>query len=401
MANSFDAMKPTYWSKRMQANLMTKHFFRKICSFEEQSNLHQGKQVNRPYGTHATVGSATFGTGTYSVTDQTFTNESLTVDKWNYVAEHMTKDQRIQLQNAPSIVNDRIDKAAYRLGVEIERTVAAEYANASYSTTATLYTSSTLRAGLTTASKTLRESGVEQDRPWYALVDADTTKLIEDANAGRATVLGDRTVPAGFGFSTEYAGFKVYEANSSLTWTGTITMATNPTEADTVVIDGVTFTFNATPSGAGSVDIGAAAANSVDNLVALINTPGTTTAGGIALSAANQLKFQSFGQTNISATDNTTSITITSKKGRIAMSHTLTASGDGVQDMVLHCPCGRAGNIDLVLQADISTQVRDVSGTIDTKDYVTDVLWGIKTFTEGADRMLDFRVTTAADALTA
>lgn len=48
-------------------------------------------------------------------------------------------------------------------------------------------------------------------------------------------------------------------------------MATNPTANDTVTVNGVVFTFVATPTLPGDVDIGGSAAVSVDNLVAAIN----------------------------------------------------------------------------------------------------------------------------------
>jgi len=53
--------------------------------------------------------------------------------------------------------------------------------------------------------------------------------------------------------------------------TGILTFAANPTANDTCTIGGITYTFVATPTAANDIDIGAAATNSLDNLIAAIN----------------------------------------------------------------------------------------------------------------------------------
>ena len=111
--------------------------------------------------------------------------------------------------------------------------------------------------------------------------------------------------------------------STNLTATASLALATNPTEADTVTINGVVFTFNATPSGAGSVDIGANAAASVDNLVAAINGGAGAGTTYIALSASDRAKLE-----GITATDNTTAIGLESKRGYKVLSSSLTAAGD-------------------------------------------------------------------------
>ena len=69
----------------------------------------------------------------------------------------------------------------------------------------------------------------------------------------------------------------MYSTNN-LAGSASLNMATNPTAGDTVTIQGVVFTYRAAPALAGEVDIGVDAAASLANLVALINTPQTTTA---------------------------------------------------------------------------------------------------------------------------
>jgi hypothetical protein len=381
-------------------NLRARNISRVITSNKEEASLVNGKTVDRPHLSRAVVSDLTINTATYTAAAMSATSETLTVNKWKASAINITKDQMKQVLRAPSVINEFIDDGAWRLNQYIDRSVLGQYSNATYATTAAEYTKTTIYDGLGEAHKTLRAAGVEQSKPWYAVLDADATQLIQNSQGARETMLGDKLQKMGFGFNREYAGFRVYESAQALTWTGSVNIATAPTATDTVVIDGVTFEFVAVPSTAGQVDIGDAA-TSVDNLVALINAPTATTAGGIALATADALKFtDASGIQLIAAVDGTTTIALTSIKGRITLAETFTASGDNVSDMVLHCPCGQMGNIDTVFQSDLETTVKGVSGALST-DYVTDVLWGVKTFQEGADRMVDFRITTAADTATA
>ena len=53
--------------------------------------------------------------------------------------------------------------------------------------------------------------------------------------------------------------------------TGTLTIATNPSANDTVIVNGSTFTFKATAAGADEVTLGATAAATATNLAAVLN----------------------------------------------------------------------------------------------------------------------------------
>ena len=400
MANTLDPMKPTYWSKRIQALLRVMNIARNISSFEEKSNLANGRQVNRPTMSDVSTEAITFGDGSYNRQDVSSVQESLIVNNWDSGVVTFTDDQMVQLLNAPARVNDFIDRVAFQLNRKLDRTVLAEVSNASFNTTPTIYTKSDIFDGFGNAQKVLEENGVEQDRPWYLAVDADVTKLIIDHMGNKVTDLGDdATLRGKFGFKKLFRDFQVFQANQALQWTGNINIATNPSDGDTIVIDGVTLTARTAPSVAGDFDIKGSAAATVTVIAAFINDPSTTSGDQIALSAADALKFVALGQILISAVDNTTSIALTSRRGRLTLAEIFTAVGDNVSDMILHCLGGRMGNIDLVLQKDIQTQKKDVSGAY-KKDFATSFMWGLKTFSEGAQRMVDFQIRTAADTPT-
>jgi hypothetical protein len=106
-------------------------------------------------------------------------------------------------------------------------------------------------------------------------VSPEFEEIISQYYGAKVTDLGDDVSQNGY--FTKISGYKLYSTNN-LAGSASLNMATNPTAGDTVTIQGVVFTYRAAPALAGEVDIGADAAASLANLVALINTPQTTTA---------------------------------------------------------------------------------------------------------------------------
>ena len=166
-------------------------------------------------------------------------------------------------------------------------------------------------------------------------------------------------------------------------------MATQVTEGDTVTIDGVVFTFNATPSGAGSVDIGSTADVSVDNLVAAINAAGTAGTTYIELSDANRDKTRDW-----TATDGTTYLDLEVRGlSNLVVSQTLTAPADIWTDalQIQHELFGREGATDLVIQKMPNVEIKDDPDRIG-KNVVPWTLYGVKTFDFGDAMLVDVNV---------
>ena len=402
MTNSVDAMKPTYWSDRFQANLRVKNIAREITSNEEQSSLFNGKTVNRP-----TIGRATIGSvgadGAFSSNAVVSTQESLTIDQHQYASFAITAAEMVQLKTAPRVVNEMIDDGAYQLNLALDRSVFGEYANAG--NTATPATTSgrldNAYDSLQSAHTTLRNAGVEQSKPWFMLLDATGTEDIQREIGARATQLGDKEQANGFGYFMDFAGFHVYEANQSLTFTNEVTFGAAVSNGDTLILDGVTFTFvSSIGSTAGNVLIGANAAASAANLATLINAPTVTTSTGVALTTANAAKFATLGQALITAVSAAAKVDLTSIKGRIATSETFTSGSNGLVDAYLQCLYGKKGCIDLVIQKDISTETESMvgAGKLATV-YATHFLWGKKMFTEGVERSGVLKLLTQANTI--
>jgi len=188
------------------------------------------------------------------------------------------------------------------------------------------------------------------------------------------------------GYSGAISMAEVYVSNN-LTYTAVLTASDVFVDTQTVTIGDVVFTSEATPTTAGSFDIGTAE-QSLGYLANLINNPGTTSATQIALSAADQaIVTDVYG---LSAVATATTLTITARgAGRLTVSETQTNVAWG--SPTLHCYYGKKGAIDLVVQDISSVDMRETSDRRGTNIF-SSYLAGIKTFADGAKKFLDVKI---------
>ena len=238
------------------------------------------------------------------------------------------------------------------------------------------------------ANRKLTALEIDEDDRW-AVISPQVRDILWQFIAGKESQLGDKTGMNGH--IGQYGGFRLHVSNA-LAWSSILEFATNPTEADTIVINGVTFNFKATLGAvAGTIHICSDAENTLNQIVAAINAPGTTVAeatdaGFVAVSAADQILLK-----NITATDGATNMTLKATgKSFVAVSETLTASADiwTLTKQIQHILFGQGKPIDVVIQKFASLQIKDRTGFIG-KDFVTWLMYGIKTFSEGADQLID------------
>ena len=189
------------------------------------------------------------------------------------------------------------------------------------------------------------------------------------------------------GYAGDVGMAQVY-VSENLTGTATLGLATQPTDGDTVTINGITFTFKTTlGTTAGNVLIGGSASASNTNLAALINAPGTTTAQGVALAAADQVSItDTYKLTAVAAATKTTIKGIGS--GALVLTKSLTAGGDGWTLNCIHAYFGKMGAIDAVMQDLKEVDMRETSDRRGTNVF-SSYLAGIKTFTDGSKKFLD------------
>lgn len=191
------------------------------------------------------------------------------------------------------------------------------------------------------------------------------------------------------GYTGDVSNAEMY-VSENLTGEAVLYLPQTPSDGDTVLIGGVTFTFKTTlTTTPGAVLISGSADAARANLVALVNAPGTTTTFGTALSTANQLILTDSLQ--IVATNDNTADTMNIKgtgSGRLILAGTLTNTNNTWSKNWIHCYFGKKGAIDLVIQDMKKVDMRKTDDRRGTNVF-SSYLAGIKTFADGAKKFLD------------
>jgi len=402
MANDVSASFPEYWSKRMQLKHYREDVFRDIASFEETAMLKNGDTVHRPYRSNLTVNDLG-SEGSYSRQDITDTDESLTIDQEKEVAFYV-KDLDV-IQHNYAVRNLYADEAAVALSNGIDGDILGEVANADNTVDAAdlggtadqgiVLTSGNVSDVFLAATEKLDRRNAPQEGR-FAILSPQVIRVLKENILERETAWGDKVGERGF--IGMYDNYRIYKSNG-LYWTGTLALATQPTNGDTVTLNipdsegtrtTVTFTF-VTNIGttAGNVLIGADAAASNTNFTAAINDPATTDALSVALTAANQALLKDFA-----ATASATSTAVTSKgRGFIVVGDTLTDTTDQwtATAQIQHNFFGVKGCVDLVIQVKPNMKIKSRDGYIGD-DIVSWNVYGKKTFAEGARRMVAVKI---------
>lgn len=197
------------------------------------------------------------------------------------------------------------------------------------------------------------------------------------------------------GFSGNLYGSEVYVSNN-LTGEAVLSLATQPTDGDTIIINGVTFTFKTTlGSTAGNVLIGGSADAARANLTALINDPFTTTAQGVALATADAITIADVIRASATNSNSADTMTMVCKgSSRLTLSETLTDATDTWTKNFVHCYYGQKGSIDVAIQDQPEMEMREEPKQLTTNIF-NNVVAAIKTFTDGAQYFLDVRIKNA------
>lgn len=216
-------------------------------------------------------------------------------------------------------------------------------------------------------------------------ISADLTTLGMETN-----VSGVADVSYTRGFQGRFGGMDAYSV-SMLSSSVVFDLATQPTDGDTITIQGVTFTFKTTlGSTAGNVLIGASADAASINLVALLNAPGTTTAQGVALSSDDQAILEA-----ISAVDGTNLLTISSKNGALMASTSMTNASNDLQAQVVNACIMEKGSIKMAIRNGVKVDSRDEPLKLVT-NYFIYARYGLKVTTRSKERMVIIPLVTAA-----
>lgn len=207
--------------------------------------------------------------------------------------------------------------------------------------------------------------------PWTTVVDLATLGLQTYGDVASQSYTR--------GFRGNFGGLKVYEV-STLTSTTTLDLATNPSANDYVDIQGTRFTFVASPTAAGDVDIGGDADTSAQNLVAAINGGAGAGTAYIEIGADDRARLE-----GVTATDGTNLITIVSKNGELYAKSSMTNASNDFQAQVTNAVIMEKGAIKMVYRG-VNTKMRDESKKLVT-NYFIYARYGLTVTTRGAEKM--------------
>lgn len=236
----------------------------------------------------------------------------------------------------------------------------------------------------TTLQAKLRSNNVTENGNMSVVLDPYHAAVFYQTIIGKELSLSETVLKNGY--AGPILGYKTRLSNN-MKANVTLTISQQVSESDTVTIAGVTFTFNATPSGAGSVDIGSDAQGSLDNLIVAINggAVGTTY---IALSAADRAKLVN---ARITAVKSGTTLLNLTGFGRFTYAEALTHASNVYSLGRINSFAGKEGSIELVLQQEPKVTER-LESKQRTTNVMVDALYGKKTFSDGKQNFLNLQL---------
>lgn len=383
--------------------------FQKVLVAKEIMNtrfepvLRYGESVERVAIDLSNVRVRTVSRGSASTIDTvTDSGELLTINLEKEAAFHVSDGEVRQAGplNPGEFIGAQIAK---KVALDLDARCFAEVLNATYDfDTGDLTTSASNSTPITLSSTTVPQMVSRMAAKLRRLNNQDIAGnmvLVVDSYAASDIaqyLLGKNIDLAGSVFKNGYTddvyGAKMF-VSENLTGEAVLSIATAPTDGDTVTIGGVVFTFKTTlGSTAGNVAIGGSADAARLNLSELINAPGTTDAGQVALSAADQLIITD--SLRLVATDSASANTMTlvgTGSGRLTVSETLTDGTDAWTENFIHAYFGKRGAIDLVVQDMKPVDMRETSDRRGTNVF-SSYLAGLKTFADGAKKFLDVHI---------
>jgi hypothetical protein len=404
----------TVWSRELQEKLWTENVWRPQANFRLESELKDGDRIKRIIPSKMVPRDYTRYTD-LTLQQGTTTGEELVVDKTPSVPFEISDLD--ELQSTPKSRVAFTDMAVEQLNNIINGWYLAEVTNAGSIIDAS-HVGGTASQGIdltvnnidkvfAIAMKKLGRKNVLRYKagqsPFFANLTPDMFQVLLERIAGRESILGDKLLENGH--AGMYMGFDLYVHNGAY-WTGDLYLPTQPTDGDTMVIEvgdqTITLTFKSTVDAgvtAGQVKIASTVDLTRANLAASINAPGTTVAdatnaGFNALSSEQQAALYGCTATNDNSTDK---LTLTWRgAGAPIVSETFTSANNifstGLN--ISHNMFGKKGAVDFVIQRAPNIQVDRMEKRIEEYSIKPYTLFGKKTFTDGARKLINVKVNT-------
>lgn len=413
----------TMWNREYQLIHWKNPVYPAITNYRLLPDLEKGDIVKRTYARQL-VGKAMGGGGEFTRQAIIDTEETLTIDQEYdasfYIKEldeiqvHLPTRQRYA-KNAATALHQRIDAHVLGSYSSFSSALDAAYFGGT-SGNAIEVTSGNIPQIFSGVNLLLQRANIfinvaakftavkpedSSNEMGVAVISPDILAKIIERLEGKVGALGDGVTLQGH--VGKYMGYELFVSNQ-LAWTGTLSTPTQPTDGDTVRINGVTFTFKTTiGTTAGNVLIGGSADAARANLTAIINLGGVTSDAGVSNVSvsstpdssgfSDQDRLDNIVAVNSNSLDTMTVVAL--GKGYVPVSDTLTAAADGFTSgtMMQHCLIGTANAIDLVVRVTPKMDIRKRDGFVGS-DIVTWTAWGRKVFQDGITKMVDVKVST-------
>lgn len=391
MTNSLSSLNPSFWAREAEESLYVENMAMAVANT---------RLVNLAAGDGSTVyrtilsypASQTYTPGSdVTPTALTASSESLSIS--TFLTAFVSIDDTEKKQSIVDI-GKKVAKDMMALhNNSIEQAVLGQISNASWNidegnvggTSGSNITLTTDNVpNVFTAADTKLDATDAPKNGRVAVVGGHFLQQLKLQQAARATSFGDQVNANGF--VGRMFGYDIVYSNN-LPYSATLTIATNPTDLDTVTIAGVTFTFTKTVATAGDVLLDSSSAHtSRAALAAAINDSGTAGTTYYALSAENRFLLRD--KRRVSATNSNSANTIAlTGYGDIVVSETLTAAADVWSAQLQKSLFAVRGCVDQVVQIPPHIEVnRDPD---QFADIVKSLLgYGVKTFADGARKMV-------------
>lgn len=395
MANSLSAGFIEVWAKEYQTVWHKMNVAKMITDLSFNSQLRKGDTLQRVYRStdpnDPQIDSYSRGSD-ITIQDITDTAETLVINDEFAKGFYIDDFDALQSNYDQAAAYGRDN--AVLLSNKCDADVLVEYQNATSTVDdgdvggtdgngITLTTSNVLDV-VSSAKKKLRKLNIPQEE-LFGVISPEFEEILVQYGAGRDTRGGDEYNRNGY--MRDFYGFKLYVSNN-LAGSAVLALATNPTADDTVSVNGVTFTFKVAPAAAGEVDIGADADGSRANLAAAINGGAGAGSDYIEVSTSDRRKLL-----NVTATNDDTANTLTVVQGGagvITVAETLTDATDEWTTALekQHCLFGSRGGVTMVMQRTPFIKLQDAQKRFG-RYVLNGSLYGIKTFNDGADKLVN------------
>lgn len=400
MANSLSSLNASFWSKEAQKSLFVENnaymavanlklitelpseggnaYYRTILSYPASETYTPGTDIT---GTALSASSESLSVGTFKSTKVTIDDTEKKQSIISIGEEIMKKIMKLHNNQLEQACMAEVTNAQHYLDDGNVGGTAGNYMSLTTDNIPQVFTAAHTKLDIFDAPRAGR----------VAVIGGHTYGLLTLQQAGRNTGFGDTVNSRGF--VGNLFGWDII-VNNNLPYTAVLSMVTNPTDGDTVVIAGVTFTFKTTPTSAGHVLLDASTVDtSRAALAAAINDSGTAGTTYIQLSSENRSLLRD--KRVITATNSNSADTLTiTGYGDIVVSETLTAAADSWTSKQQHSFFGSRGSVHMVVQ--IPPHIEVARDPDQFSDIVKSLLgYGKKTYADGAREMVDVRINAA------